>query len=191
MPYNALQQARLPRVGSLCGLGLDLLGIHTLSQAAQKRTATNSGTLANGVAKVQAAREYDRAPIDAITSEWKEKYLNPSMEHTTMEETEIVCRLDHTGRIADKQESATALLRDEIQMQDFAKPVASRVSRVLGQSVAFTLHRLFLGCVVRRVPLVLDSLLFFCASSAMVCVRHNDVELDAKFYHGEAIFSKT
>ena len=93
------------------------------------RIASNSGTLANGLAKVQAAREYDRATIYAITSEWKEKFLNPSMAHNTLEATEIVCRLDHTGRIADKQESATASLRDEIQMQDFAKPVASRVSR--------------------------------------------------------------
>ena len=57
----------------MCGLGLDILGIHTLSRAARYRTAANSGTLTNGLAKVQAAREYDRAPIYAITSEWKEK----------------------------------------------------------------------------------------------------------------------
>ena len=51
------------------------------------------------------------------------------MAHNTMEAYEIVCRLDHTGRIADSpngnnQKAATALLRDEIQKQDFAKPIA-------------------------------------------------------------------
>ena len=38
-------------VGSVCGLGPDLLGIHTLSLAARERTASNSGTLANGLEK--------------------------------------------------------------------------------------------------------------------------------------------
>ena len=40
------------------------------------------------------------------------------MAYSTMEAYEFVCRLDH--------------LRDEIQKQDFAKPVAARVSRVFG-----------------------------------------------------------
>ena len=51
-------------------------------------------------------------------------------------EYEIVCRLDHTGRFDDsphgkKQDVATALLLDETRKQDFAKPVASRVSSSL------------------------------------------------------------
>ena len=40
-----------------------------------------------------------------------------------------VCRLDHAGRMDDRQ--ATALLRDEIQKQDFAKRVPLRASRIL------------------------------------------------------------
>ena len=45
------------------------------------------------------------------------KFLSPSMAHNTMEACEIVCRLDHTGKIDDssrgeKQKAATALLRD-------------------------------------------------------------------------------
>ena len=121
----------------MCGLDLDVLGIHTLSLAARYRTAANSGTLASGLAKVQAARGYDRAPIYAITSEWREKCLNPSFAHGTMETYEFVCRMDHTGKIADspndkKQKAATTLLCDEIQKQDFAKPAAARVSRILG-----------------------------------------------------------
>ena len=118
-PYNAIHTDLL-RVGSMCGLGPDMLGIHTLSQAARPKTAANSGTLANGLAKVQAAREYDLATIFAVTSDSTEKILHPSMAHSTMEAYEIVCRLDRTGRIADypndkKQKAATTLLRDEIQ----------------------------------------------------------------------------
>ena len=80
----------LPRVGSTCGLGLDVLGIHILSLATRKRTAVNSGTLVNGLAKIQAAREYDGAPIHALTSEWKDKFLKTSMTYTTMEAFEYV-----------------------------------------------------------------------------------------------------
>ena len=75
MPYNALLQAQktLLRVGSMCGLGLDIIGIHSFSFAARYTTGSNSGTLANCLAKIQATREYDRAPVYAVTSEWKEK----------------------------------------------------------------------------------------------------------------------
>ena len=56
---------------------------------------------------------------------------------STVEAYEIVWRLDHTGKIGDsshgkKQKAATALFRDEFQKQDFAKPVSSRASRILG-----------------------------------------------------------
>ena len=133
-PYNAIPINFL-RVGSVCGLGLDIIVIHTLSLAAWKRTASNSGTLANVLAKIKAAREYDRASICVLRSEWKEKFLSPSMAQNTLEAYEIVCRLDHDGKIDDspqgkKQKAATALLRDEIRKQDFAKPVASRVSNI-------------------------------------------------------------
>ena len=50
-PYNAIPTDLL-RVGSMCGLGLDTLGIQTLSSAACDRTASNSGTLANGLANI-------------------------------------------------------------------------------------------------------------------------------------------
>ena len=58
------------------------------------------------------------------------------MAHNTVEAYEVACRLDHTGKIDDsphdkKQKAATALLRDELQKQDFAKPVSSRACRIL------------------------------------------------------------
>ena len=83
-PYNAIPTDLL-RVGSTCGLWLDVLGIHTICLATRYRTAANSGTLANGLAKIHAAREYDRAPINALTSEWKEKFLNTSMAKSTLD----------------------------------------------------------------------------------------------------------
>ena len=107
-------------VGSMCGLGLDILGIYTLILAARYRTAANSGTLPDGLAKIHAAREHDRAPVYAVASEWKEQFLYPSMAHGTMEVYDIVCRLDRTGRFADspnnnQQKAATTLIPDEIQ----------------------------------------------------------------------------
>ena len=74
--YNAIP-ADLLRVGSMCGLGVDVLGIHSLSLAARYRTTANSGTLANGHVKIHTAREYDRAPMYALSPEWKEKFFIP------------------------------------------------------------------------------------------------------------------
>ena len=67
--------------------------------AAQYGIASNSGTLANGLAKIQAAREYDHAKIHALNSRWKETFLNPSMVHDTVEAYEIVRRLDHMEKL--------------------------------------------------------------------------------------------
>ena len=69
------------------------------------------------------------------------------MAHNTVEANEIVCRLDHTGKIDDsphgkKQKAATAFLRDEIRKQDFAKPVASRVSRILWPASRFRIAQI-------------------------------------------------
>ena len=145
-PYNAIH-TNLLRVGSVCGFGLDILEIQTLSFAVRHRTASNSATLASGVANISAAREYDRATTYALSSEWKENFLSPSMAHNTLEAYEIVCRLDHRGKIDDsphgkKLEATTALLLDEIRKQDFAKPVASRVSSIFGPVSRFRIAQI-------------------------------------------------
>ena len=95
--------------------------------------------------KIQATRECDHAPIFALSSEWKDKFLNPSKAHCTMEALATVRRLDHDGQLDEspqdnKQKTATTLHRDELQKQDFAKLVSLRVTRILGQA-AFALHR--------------------------------------------------
>ena len=66
-------------------------------------------------------------------------YCRPIQRYSycTVEAYEFVRRLDPTGTNDDsphgkKPKAPTALLRDEIRKQDFAKPVASRASRILG-----------------------------------------------------------
>ena len=60
------------------------VGIIIISLAARFRTAASCGTLVNGLAKIRAAREYDRASIHALTPEWEERFLNTSMAFCTM-----------------------------------------------------------------------------------------------------------
>ena len=154
-PYNAVLTDLL-RVGSVCGLGPDMLGIHTLSLAALCRPAANSGTLASGLTKVQAARGYDRSPGYAITYEWKEKILNPSMAHSTMEAYESVCRLDHAGKVAEspaqKRKKKPPRLCSATKSQNSTLPNlqlhASPES--LDLSVESALHSFCLRCVMSR-----------------------------------------
>ena len=72
-PCNAIPTDPL-RAGSVCGLVIDLFGIRVLSLAALFRTAANSNTLADGLAKIPAAGEYDGASLSALTSEWKKSF---------------------------------------------------------------------------------------------------------------------
>ena len=67
-PYNAIP-TNILYVGSVCGLGPDLVGIHSISLAARYRTAACSNTLNQGHQKNQAARGYDFAPTSALSSE--------------------------------------------------------------------------------------------------------------------------
>ena len=47
-------------------------GIRILSLAARFRTVANSNTLADGLAKISAARQYDGASLFGLTPEWEE-----------------------------------------------------------------------------------------------------------------------
>ena len=136
-PYNAIP-TNLLCVGSMCGFGPDLIGIHSISLAARKRTAANSNTLNKGLEKIQADRGYDLGPNFALNSGWEEeKLLISSMAHSTAEAFNIVSCLDHSGKLDDtpqdkKQKAATALLRDKLPEQDFAGQISLRASRTLG-----------------------------------------------------------
>ena len=64
-PYN-VKPTNLQSVGSVCGLGPDLIDIHSISLAARYRTAACSSTL-KGLEKIRAARRYNFAPIFALS----------------------------------------------------------------------------------------------------------------------------
>ena len=120
-----------------CGLGIDLFGTRILSLAAQLRRAANSHTLADGLAKIRAARGNDGVSLFALSPEWDETFLKTSMAHSTMEAFERASHLDHAGRSADspsskKQKAATTLLRDVIPKRDFSLPIAARATKILG-----------------------------------------------------------
>ena len=168
-PYNAIPTDLL-RVGSVCGLGADILGIHTLSLAARYRTASNSVTLANGMAKIQAAREHDLASIYARSSEWKEKLLNPSVALNTVEANKIVVRLlDHNGKLDDslhgKKQKAGR------QTSVFSCLQNSWASQSLSHCTDYASMK------QHHVLLALGWLLVSCASSAMVFARRKDFTL--------------
>ena len=135
-PYNAIPSSLLG-VGSVCGLGPDLVGSHSISLVARYRTAACSNTLSQGLQKIQAAPEYDFAPVLAISSIWEKEFLNPSMASSTADAFNVVCFLGRNGKFDDspqdkKQKAATNLLRDELHRQDFAGPISLRASKVLG-----------------------------------------------------------
>ena len=85
----------------MCGLGSDWVGIHSLSLAARYRTAGCSNKLIQGLQKIQAAREYDFAPMSALSSDWEKNFLVPSMARSTADAFNIVRCLDHTCKLDD------------------------------------------------------------------------------------------
>ena len=135
-PYNAIPTSQ-QGVGSVCGLGPDLVGIHSISLAARYRTAACSNTLNQGLEKIQAARAFDFAPFLALGPNWEKDFLAPSMARSTEDAFNIVCRLDHDGKLDEvpqdkKQKVATSLLCDKSHKHDFAGPISLRASKVLG-----------------------------------------------------------
>ena len=122
-PNNAVPTSLLG-VGSLCGLGSDLVGILSVSLAARYRTAACSNTLNQEPEKIQAARAFDFAPSLALSSNWEREFLAPSMARGTAEAFNIVCRLDRNGKLDEvpqdkKQKVATSLLCDKLHEQEF------------------------------------------------------------------------
>ena len=140
-PYNAIPTSLLG-VGSVCRLGLDLVGIHSISLAARYRTTACSNMLSQELEKIQAVRAYDSAPILALSSNWEKEFLAPSVARSTAEAFNMVCCLDRNGKRDDspqdkKQKAATTLLRDALYWQDFAGPISLRASKVLGLVIRF------------------------------------------------------
>ena len=76
-PCNAIT-SKLLQVGSICGLGPDLVGIHSISMAARYRVAACSSTLRTGLEKVSAAHGHNCAPLFAPSPAWEREFLFPS-----------------------------------------------------------------------------------------------------------------
>ena len=135
-PYNAIS-SKLLEVGSVCGLGPDLVGIHSISLAARYRVAACSSTLRTGLEKVNEARGHNCTPLFALSPKREHEFLIPSMAFNTADAFDIVCRLDRYDTLDEvpqnkKQKFATSLLLDKLRKEDFAGPLASRASNVLG-----------------------------------------------------------
>ena len=135
-PYNAIT-SKLLEVGSICGLGLDLVGIQSISVAARYRVAACSSTLRRGLEKVNEARGHNCTPLFALSPAWEREFLFPSMTFHTAHAFDVVCRLDRDDILDEvpqnkEQNIATGLLLDKQRTQDFAGPLSSRATRVLG-----------------------------------------------------------
>ena len=75
-PYNAIPSTLLG-IGSVCGLGPDLVGIHSLSLAARYRVAACSTTLSRGLEKINTARGHNCTPLFALSPIWEKNFLFP------------------------------------------------------------------------------------------------------------------
>ena len=169
-PYNA-STSKLLEVGSVYGLGPDLVGIHSISLAARYRVAACSSTLHRGLEKVSTARGHNCTPLLALSPNWEQEFLVPSMAFNTANAYDIVCRLDRDDTLDEvpqnkKQKVATGLLLDKLRKQDFAGPLACRASRVLGpirrHRVADILHHMKLVLCASRPGLFVGFLRILC-----------------------------
>ena len=86
--------SELLEVGSICGLGPDLVGIHSISLAARYRVAACSSTLRRGLEKVNEARGHKCIPLFALSTAWEQEFLFPSMTFHTARAFDTLCRLD-------------------------------------------------------------------------------------------------
>ena len=134
-PYNAITSSLL-QVGSICGLGPDLIGIHSISLAARYRVAACSSTLRRGLEITNEARGHNCTLLFALSPAWERDFLFLSMTFHTANAFDIVCRMDRDDILDEvpqnkKKKVATGLHLDKLRTQDFAGPLSSRALRVL------------------------------------------------------------
>ena len=152
-PYHAIP-SHLLGFGSICGLGPDLVGIHSISLAAHYRVAACSATLSQGLGKINTACGHNCTHFRSLPS--GRNFLVPSMACSTADAFNIVSRLDRNDTLDEvpqskKRKVATGLLLDILHRQDFAGPLSSRASRVLGPISRYRVADIFLH--MKLVPL--------------------------------------
>ena len=97
-PYNAIP-SKLLAVGSVCGLGPDLVGIHSISLAAHYRVASCSSHFAEALKKSVRQVGTIASPLFALSPNWEHGFLIPSMAIHTADAFDIVCRLDRNDTL--------------------------------------------------------------------------------------------
>ena len=142
-PYSAIP-CLLLHLGTVCGLGPDLIGIHTISLAACYRVAACSSTLRRGLQKSMRHGGTIALLSLQLSPAWEHDFLFHSMTFHTANAIDIVCRLGRDDILDEvpqnkKQKVASGLLLDKLRTQDFAGHVSGRDTRVLGP---ISLHRI-------------------------------------------------
>ena len=69
-PHNA-KPSTLLGVGSICGLGPDFVGIHSISVSARYRVAACSTTLSQRLEKINTALGHNCTPLFALSPIWE------------------------------------------------------------------------------------------------------------------------
>ena len=114
-------------VGSVCGLGPDLVGIHSISLAARYRVAACSTTLTQGLDKSKRSwtqlHSYFRSL--SLHSGRKNFFFFPSMAYSTADAFDIIRRLDRYDTLDEapqnqQQKVAIGLFLDKLHKQGFA-----------------------------------------------------------------------
>ena len=113
------------------------MGIHSISLVARYRGAACSTTLSQDLEEINSARGHNCTPIFALFPIWEKEFLVPSMAFSSANALDIVCRLDRDDTLDEvpqnkKQKVATGLLLEKLHKKEFAGPLSSRASRVLG-----------------------------------------------------------
>ena len=133
-PYNAIS-SKLLAVGSVCGLGLDVVGINSISLAAHYPVAECLSTLRRGPEKSQwGMRAIALLCLLFLLLGNMSFFFRPWLH--TANAFDIVCQLDRGDTLDEvpknkKHKVATGLLLDKLHKLEFAGPLASRASRVL------------------------------------------------------------
>ena len=109
---------------------------HSISLAARYRVAACLTTLTPGLEKIQTARVHNCTPIFALSPVWEKEFLVPSVDFSTADAFDIVCRLDRDGKLNEAPQNKKTegclldYFLDKLHEQDFAVlfPVEPRKS---------------------------------------------------------------
>ena len=91
---------RMRMADTRIGLGIDVHGIRIISLALLFRVATWSSTSADGIAKIQAARDTKHVTLQELSTVWDETVLHRCIAYATMVAHQFVSPLDSSAENA-------------------------------------------------------------------------------------------